>query len=491
MDTLYNKKLLHTFTLLFLVSGFLILGPISAVAQVTKSETIIADGKGRHKHSYKSGSVFGSFSIDYRGEIALTDDEKDIKSISPGGYFKVSKTTFGTKRLVKIENKGGDQLVRTFYVGRNKEPYYPDGQKWLADILPDIIREIGLGAAQRVTRIFKKSGTDGVLDEIQLIRGDYVKAKYFSALLDLPGISENDFPRILYTIGSDMDSSYEMGKLLARNSGRFLEDDASAKAFFRTSSRLSSDYEKSKLLIKVLDEPNISDEAFKGALDAAASISSDYESGKVLRSVLKNDDLSDDKLGEVMEIVGDISSDHEKSKVLQSLMDRTFDDVVFEAILNSSQEISSDYEKSKVLRQLIDNQDLNNERLGLVLNAVEDISSDYEKKNTIKRLINDHEIDQSNLKLLLTLVDDMSSSYEQSNIYKLIIDEIDLSDENMISMLSHVEGIQSDYEKTNILIKIAEEASERGEKVKSAYLQAAKSVSSDHSYGRVMRAFEY
>ena len=460
MNKLYNKKLFPVIILFFVISGLLIGDSLPVGAQVMEGETenIIGEGKGRHRYSYKSGSAFGSFSVDYRGEITVTDDEKDIKSISPGGYFKVSKTTFGTKRVVKIESKGDNQLVRSYYVGRNKEPYYPDGQKWLADILPDIIRDTGLAAEQRVTRIFKKSGTGGVLDEIYLIRGDYVKAKYFSALLKLPGISESDLPRILSAIGADMDSSYEMGKLLSEYSRQFLGNEASARAFFRTASKLTSDYEKSKLLIKVLDDPRISDETFKEALNAAGSISSDYESGKVLKSVLNNDNLSDDKLEEVMEIVGDISSD---------------------------------YEKAKVLKQLIDNQDLNNKRLQAVLNAVDDISSDYEKKNTLKKLIDDHEIDGENLTLLLEVVDDMSSSYEQSNIYKSVVEDVELSDENIILLLGYVENLSSDYEKTNILIKIAGEASDRGEKVKKAYLQAAKSVSSDHSYGRVMRAFEY
>ena len=165
--------------------------------------------------------ALGHFSIDFRGEIKLADNEKDIKSISPGGYFKVIKTTFGTKRVVKIENKGDGQLIRTYQVGRNKEPYYPDGQKWLADILPDIIRDTGLAADQRVARIFKQSGTNGVLGEISLIKSDYVKSKYFSALLNLTGLPDEDLPVILSRIGSYMSSSYEMGKLLANQRHRF------------------------------------------------------------------------------------------------------------------------------------------------------------------------------------------------------------------------------------------------------------------------------
>ena len=489
----YNKKFFRAGFMLFMIC-ILQLGSLpflNAQGRKEKTQHTITNERSSHKYSYKSSSTSGSFSIDYRGEITLTDDEKDIKSITPGGYFKVSKTTFGTKRVVKIENKGDDQLIRAYYVGRNKEPYYPDGQKWLADILPEIIRETGLGAAQRAARIYRKSGTEGVLNEIDLINSDYVKAKYFSALMDMPGIPQADMPKILSAIGTEMDSSYEMGKLLSEHNRQFLRDEASAKTFFRTASKLSSDYEKSKLLIKVLDNPGISKEVFGEALNAAGSISSDYESGKVLKSVLNSNNLKDDELEEVMEMVDHISSDYEKSKVLLSLMDRTFNDRVFQAVLDASEDISSDYERSKVLKQLINHQDLDNSRLKRVLNAVEDMSSDYEKKNTIIRLIDDHQIDGENIPMLLDMVDDMSSSYEQSNIFKKVIDEVELSDENMVLFLGYIENISSDYEKTSILVKIGEEASKRGETVKSAYLEAAKSVNSDHSYGRIMRAFDY
>ena len=468
-------------------------GPLSSTAQEKEGETeySISVERGKHKYSYKSGSTFSAFSLDYRGKITLTDDESDIKNISPGGYFKVSKTTFGTRRMVKIENKGDKQLVRSYQVGRNKEPYYPDGQKWLADILPDIMRETGLGANQRVARIYKKSGTEGILDEVDLIKSDYVKAKYFAALLEIPGVREGELPGILNAIGDEMNSSYEMGKLLSRYSERFLGNETSARVFFRTATRLSSDYEKSKLLINVLDNKRISAESFKEALNVAGSISSDYESGKVLKSVLDNDNLGVDQLAEVMEIVGDISSDYEKSKVLLSVMDKAFDDNIFEAVLATGKDISSDYEKAKVLKRLIDNQDLNERRLRAVLSTIDDISSDYEKKNVLKKLIDDHEIDGESLNLLLDMVEDMSSSYEQSNIYKLIIEDTRLSDQNIVLLLGNIENLSSDHEKTNVLIKIAEQISGRGEKVRNAYMQAAKSIGSDHSYGKVMRAFEY
>lgn len=486
------KKRQATFKIGFILLSILFAPMFEIHAQSKSSSTSISISRsGTRNYTYNSNTSFGSFSIDYRGEIQLNDDETDIKSISEGGYFKVSKTTFGTKRTVKIENKGDNQLIRTFYVGRSKEPYYPDGQKWLADILPEIIRNTGIAAEQRVARFFKKSGTSGVLDEISAIHSDYVKAKYFNALLELTGLPDKDIPLIIGKIDSYMDSSYEIGKLLGSHSRRFVQNEASAKAFFKAAGRISSDYEKSKLLMSVLDDRRLNDGAFGEALYAAESISSDYEVGKVLKRVLENEDLSSERLTQVMRIVDDVSSDYEKGKILKSLMTRsTFDDNIFNAVLKSSHEISSDYEMSKVLKELISHQDLDEKRLEDVLDVVDGISSDYEKKKMLIYLLDDNEFKGSNLNLLLEMVEDMSSSHEKGNMYKTILDDMDLTDDQMVTLLNAVDDISSDHEKASLLIKMANEASKRGGKVKAAYLSVAKSINSDHSYGQVMRALE-
>jgi hypothetical protein len=93
-------------------------------------------------------------------KVAFTDDERDIKSISPGGYFKFSKTTFGNTRSVLIESSSDGTLTRTYHANRQQQPYEPEGRKWLADMLPEIIATSGIGAEERVRRIYAKKGRE-------------------------------------------------------------------------------------------------------------------------------------------------------------------------------------------------------------------------------------------------------------------------------------------------------------------------------------------
>jgi hypothetical protein len=86
---------LFQFLLLLVATG---LTGMRATAQVTVtasegSEIQIHDGK---NYKWKSSSMGKEFSIELRGKIEVTDDDKDIKTITSDGYFEISKTTFGS-----------------------------------------------------------------------------------------------------------------------------------------------------------------------------------------------------------------------------------------------------------------------------------------------------------------------------------------------------------------------------------------------------------
>ncbi|MDN5204421.1 hypothetical protein QQ008_23715 [Fulvivirgaceae bacterium BMA10] len=485
----YNTKLLFKLRLWAMSLIVLSIGLVpDTLSQGNKDTHISFSGRSSSRHVHIEKGRLNSYELKYRGTIELTDDDTDIKSISPGGYFKVSKTTFGNKRSIYIENKGG-QLVKEYYVGRRQEPFIPDGKAWLADILPEVIRNTGIGAEKRVLRIYRKSGVNGVLNEISKIDGDYVKGIYFDALLDQASLNDGDKVRILEGISEEMNSSYEQSKLLTNHSGEFIKSQKSAEAFFRSASEISSDYEKGKVLKAAFNEADVEGAAFGEALEAISTISSDYEASKLLMHVLASKDLDDERFQEVIEIVGDISSDYEKGKILNELSDdKDLSDKRFKLLLDSYSEISSNYEKAKVLKRLIDEQDLNDFKVEEILEAAEHLSSGYESRNVLKKLIQEAEFNDENFETLLESVDDISSSYDKTNVYKQILSDLDLEDDELMSIIDYVSKVSSNYEKSGLLIIIAKKIPKGNTKLREAFIDAAKSISSDYEYGKVMRS---
>jgi len=144
----------------------------------------------RGRYKYKSYTPFNSLEIDYRGKITVTNDDKDIKSISPGGYLTISNKTFGNRRTVRIKGVENGKLKREYFVGKNQESWEPDGRKWLAENLLDVIRISGIDAENRVRRIYKNNGIEGVLDEISEISSNSISTKYFEATLEIEELKQ-------------------------------------------------------------------------------------------------------------------------------------------------------------------------------------------------------------------------------------------------------------------------------------------------------------
>ena len=138
-----------------------------------------------HKVSrWKTSTGISSFNIEVRGKIEVTDDDRDIKSLSSDGYLEITKTVFGSRRAIIIESLGGGKIKKEYYEGRTKMSWEPNGKTWLNEILPEIVRSTTLAAESRVNRIFAKEGTSGVLNELSKLEGDYTKAHYAKLLFN-------------------------------------------------------------------------------------------------------------------------------------------------------------------------------------------------------------------------------------------------------------------------------------------------------------------
>jgi hypothetical protein len=356
----------------------------------TSSTEIVQDTttRKRRTHQYIHNDNNQSTEVSYDGEISFTEDEKDIKSISPGGFFKFSKTTFGNRRAVHVESSSDGQLKRTYFVGKTQEPYEPEGRKWLADMLPEVIANTGIGAEDRVRRIYAQKGATGVIAAVENISSDYTKAIYFNYLLQQNGLKDKDLTKILEKVSEYISSDYEKSKLLQKVSGTYLQNASLVPTYMGAVKGISSDYEKAKVLRHVLNHNKLSEANFSKTLDAVSGISSDYEKAKVLTELLNKQDLPEKHFKQTMMVVAGISSDYEKSKVISKLIScncKALHDN-FTVVLETIAKISSDYEKSKTLSALLKSKQLTEPQYIQSLGAITNVHSDYEKSKLLQQV---------------------------------------------------------------------------------------------------------
>ena len=164
-------------------------------AQPTKPAINEVYSKVNHEKTvWNHSNGLSNFNVEIRGKIDLTDDDKDIKSISADGYLEINKTVFGSKRTLIITPQG-NSLKREYYEGRTSMPFDPEGRKWMNEILPELVRTTTIGAEGRVSRFYKQGGVNAVLQEINRLESDYVKAHYANALMSM-NIPVKDYPTI-------------------------------------------------------------------------------------------------------------------------------------------------------------------------------------------------------------------------------------------------------------------------------------------------------
>ncbi|MEQ8807650.1 MAG: hypothetical protein RIE59_01170, partial [Imperialibacter sp.] len=180
-----------------------------------------------YRNDFKMVGNASSLEIKVRGSVKVNDADTEVTAITPGGYLTIRKTTFGNKKELTISSNDAGQLSYEFYDNRTQINFEPEGRKWLADVLLEVIHSTGVAAEDRVKRFYRKGGVDAVIDEIGEINSSSGKGEYFSFLLETNGLSEAGLSKIALAIGKDIPSSSTRGELLREYDYKFFSSSKS------------------------------------------------------------------------------------------------------------------------------------------------------------------------------------------------------------------------------------------------------------------------
>ncbi len=100
------------------------------------------------------------------------------------------------------------------------------------------------------------------------------------------------------------------------------------------------------------------------------------------------------------------------------------------------------------------------------------------------------DLNDENYKAVIEATDNISSSYEKKRVLSRLIKNNDFNKTKSLFTISSIKAISSNYEKSNLLILLGPKLPDDTE-VKDAFRSAARSITSDHEYGKVMRAVDF
>ncbi|PLX11246.1 MAG: hypothetical protein C0597_15305, partial [Marinilabiliales bacterium] len=257
------------------------------------------------EHFYKSKDSFSSYEIEYRGKITVSDNDKDVTAIEPNGYLKITKSSFGNSRTIEIESDKQGKLTKKFYDGRKEIAFQPDGQRWLEEILIDVIHKTGIGGKDRILRIYNKGGVNAVLDEVEDFERNSGYSYYKTtnhALFYFESIEYDGYnAKYLYykTLVNDIKlSKEEVVKVL------------------KAINEISSNSTKGTLLREILNKYELDSYSMEKFLDAVETLSYNTERGNTLRAFLKKYPLDHENSREFFDVIGGMSINSEKCNVI-------------------------------------------------------------------------------------------------------------------------------------------------------------------------------
>jgi SOS response regulatory protein OraA/RecX len=455
--------------------------------------SLIFTGFSQNVWSSKNNVVFNrsngvsSFNVEMRGKIDVTDDDKDIKSISADGYLEINKVTFGSRRTIVITPEGNG-LKREYYEGREKLPFEPEGRKWLGEILPELLRTTTIAAESRVNRFYKRGGTAAVLAEITSMESDYVKAHYANILMSL-NIPAGDYPTVINRIASAVDSDHYLTEFLEKNMGKFLQDKLSTDAVFAACGKMDSDHYKTQVIKEALENQNPSAEAISSILQASGDMESDHYKTEVLSSLLKKDNITDAIISEMIAATRNIESDHYRTVVLQKALSKpNLSPTSFKRVVESVKEIESDHYKTEVLTDLLENR-LSNDVNAAVVLVSENIESDHYKTIVLKSLVRQN-MDAASFTKLIEVGSNCDSDHYASQFLQSALSVTNLTTSQLAAIIASAGNIDSDHYITEVLTKAAPKVKVGDNSLKEAYRAAARKIESETYYGRALRAIE-
>ena len=459
---------------------------------------------------------WNSLTLKIDGKIEFTDDDRDVKVVSPNGHFRLEEGHWFSSRTYDVKADSEGNPTKTYSVGWTTKPLDDEARAWLGRLLPQVIRDTGIGAGPRVARILRQGGPQAVITEIGLIHGDGSRRLYLELLFSQTTLNTaqlKDAAKLIREIASDgdkahvimaVDEKYFTGELRPYifeatesissdgDKRRVLSDFVSKDggsgdtlvSVAKAAKHISSDGDKAEVLIEVAEPYRATDELRAAYFQAVNSISSDGDHARVLAKLLARHGDDGDTLTRLLRSAEKISSDGDKARVLEEAVPQyREEEPVRKAFFDAANSISSDGDHQQVLVTLVHGQRVATATLGGIANSAQRISSDGDKARVLVELAG-RDIEPVR-DAFFAAADSIHSDGDHSRVLLAILDRPGTSSVMAIGAIQSATGISSDGDKGRVLLDAADRYS-KDPSVNSALRKAVESLHSDGPYRAVM-----
>ena len=411
----------------------------------------------RSKRAQSSGNMTWSHNgetleVNYRGDVEFSDDDKDIKSLTPGGWLRIKDGGWLGGHSMEFRADASGNIERRFWTGSREQPFEPEGRKWLEQILPRFIRQTGMGGRARVARIYKTKGAPGVLAEVSLIEGSWAKRIYLAELLRTPRLDARTVEQAFAQAGREIDSDFELASLLI-SAGDLLTADVTRRAYFDAARTIGSDFEMRRVFSSALKRGPLAPAILAGVLDTSTAIESDFELASLLVAVAKLQPLDEAARSAFFKALDTVGSDFERRRVLSTVMKRT---------------------------------DISPEATAAALVSATSIRSDFENASVLLEVVKSRSIEGPLREPFFRALGSIQSPFERGRVLQAVVKRSDASDQTILEVIKATQVMTASFESAQVLLAVSASRPLTRE-ARDAYLDTAEKLG-DFDQGRVLTA---
>ncbi|HLI92564.1 MAG TPA: hypothetical protein VKU83_03105 [Puia sp.] len=254
----------------------------------------------------------------WSGKYRLSDDDRSVSSISPGGYLKFREND----TTMKLESDLQGRISYTLYNGREHLPLNDSGRNFIAAQLQKMIR-LGFFGDQRAERIYRQGGVSALLGELSRIKMEGGREPYLKLLLRTDSLTADQRIALLRLT----DSSQDMGErqhLLEEFHRARLDDPAVAREWLTVVGHLDASYMKKNLLLKYIDS-SLTVDQFDTVLAITSRFESDADEQDIYKSLVDLPQLRMDDSAYAqpwLSAVGQLEASYQKKDLLLTFIGR-------------------------------------------------------------------------------------------------------------------------------------------------------------------------
>lgn len=317
----------------------------------TTSTQVLSDDDDHMRARIKRGSC--QILLETQGKVTYNDQFTDVATLARDGWFELSDKGGPVEHKLRIEPGSGESLTRTWTVDGARKPFDDAAKQWLATTLVELDRYTQFSNGARMAVVYKKSGVNGVLDEMQTTSSDYAKRENLVRLFKLAKLDDAQLGRVLDLVRTTVSSDYERSEILMALVKEGVITQGLQDKYIAAAAGMSSGYERGRSLGALTSTGKLSPASQAAIYKAAANTSSDYDRAQLMKAVMEKYGLSLETAPAFLATAKTISADYDLRTLLTEAVEQLPQDAppaMIESMLaTATSNIESEYDLAEFL----------------------------------------------------------------------------------------------------------------------------------------------